>query len=520
MRIPVKRVGLMAVAAILVTAASAASARSRRARGPGAITIGFSVPAVDDYYGVVRDSFVAAAEAQGLSYFEGNGDGAADPTQQIANVDTMLAQGIDVLAIAPPGDAFRPVLDRRQGARREGHLHRPAGARLGRRVHLHRDRQPDRQPAAGRLSRSQLEAGDQVGIMIGIPGIPLLFDRYNNFKTTLEAAGIEVTCRPRRMAASSTRPSTSPATSSWRTPTSTPIYSLCGPTGVAVTQVLQEQGNPALSLTWDVPVQEINDILEGKATAAVAQFPQRLGENAVAYALKVAAGEERPRLCRQRDGDRHHRQCGRVLPRRHDRLLVQARIACAVGRGPGPNQAAEATRWRPPPSSERRASCWVASRALRIGDRRGRVGRARAGPARRGSRVSIATGRGVGIAGEGGTACEGRGHPPVHLGQFDRPAVDVCRDPPLGARLRGPRLRLDLDQRPSAVPSVGRTAASGWLVVPGTVGGLGGLDLDGGTRRGDRACRDRLVGALARASATRRCWPRWRSRSTRSVPDA
>ena len=61
------------------------SVRNPRVAGTGEpITIGFSVPAVDDYYGVVRDSFVAAAEAQGVSYFEGNGDGAADPTQQIA----------------------------------------------------------------------------------------------------------------------------------------------------------------------------------------------------------------------------------------------------------------------------------------------------------------------------------------------------------------------------------------------------------------------------------------------------
>ena len=45
----------------------------------------------------------------------GSSNGAADPTQQIAKIDTMLAQGIDVLAVAPPGDAFKPVLDRAKG---------------------------------------------------------------------------------------------------------------------------------------------------------------------------------------------------------------------------------------------------------------------------------------------------------------------------------------------------------------------------------------------------------------------
>jgi simple sugar transport system substrate-binding protein len=292
MRFPVKRVALLAVAGILA-ACSTGTTASPAASG-AAITVGISVPAVDDYYGVVRDSFVAAAEAQGVNYLEGNGDGAGDPTQQIAKIETMLAQGIDVLAVAPPGDAFIPVLDR---AKNLGvkviFIDQQVPNWEGEATFIATDN-PKGSQQLGDYLVGKLKAGDQVGIMIGIPGIPLLLDRYNNFKNTLEAAGITVTLTSEADGCQLDTAVNVARTFIVANPDLDAIYATCGPTGVAVTQVLQETGNDALSLTWDVPVQQINDIIDGKATAAVAQFPQQLGENAVEYALKVAAGQEVP----------------------------------------------------------------------------------------------------------------------------------------------------------------------------------------------------------------------------------
>lgn len=259
-----------------------------------AITIGFSVPAVDDYYGVVRDSFVAAAEEQGINYLEGNGDGAGDPTQQISKIETMLAQGIDVLAVAPPGDAFVPVLDR--------------AIDLGVKVIFIDQQVPDwnkqsafiatDNPAAsqamGEFLAGKLQAGDQVGIMIGIPGIPLLLDRYENFQKELESKGITVTLSSEADGCQLDTAVNVARNFIVANPDLDAIYSTCGPTGLAVNQVLDEQGNDALSVTFDVPVQEINDILDGKSEAAVAQFPAKLAENAIDIALKVYAGEEVP----------------------------------------------------------------------------------------------------------------------------------------------------------------------------------------------------------------------------------
>jgi ribose transport system substrate-binding protein len=283
--------------AVFATAAIALAGCTTGGGGDGGddeITIGFSVPAVDDYYGVVRDSFVAAAEEHGIAYLEGNGDGAGDPTQQIAKIETMLAQGIDVLAVAPPGDAFIPVLDRAVDLGVEVIFIDQQVPDWGKQTTFIATDNPAASQAMGDYLVSQLEAGDEVGIMIGIPGIPLLLDRYENLQNELEANGITVTLSSEADGCQLDTAVNVARNFIVANPGLDAIYSTCGPTGLAVNQVLDEQGNEALSVTFDVLVQQINDILEGRSDAAVAQFPAKLAENAIAYALKVHAGEEVP----------------------------------------------------------------------------------------------------------------------------------------------------------------------------------------------------------------------------------
>lgn len=290
---------LVTLAALSVTLAGCVTTPEEPApegsSAAASVKIGISLPAVDEYYGVVRDGAVAEAEARGLTLIEGNGDGAGDPTQQIAKIEAMLAQDIDVLAVAPPGETFIPVLDRARD--------------LGVKV-VFIDQQVASWPHAATFIATDNPAGSQllgeylvkrldgqghVGIMIGIPGIPLLLDRYSNFKTELEKAGIKVT-----LSSESDGCQLDTAVSVARNfvvanPDLDAVYSTCGPTGVAVDQVLAERGGETLSVSWDVLVQQINNILEGREEAAVAQFPQQLGRNAVDYAVRAAAGEQLPK---------------------------------------------------------------------------------------------------------------------------------------------------------------------------------------------------------------------------------
>jgi len=282
-------VASLAIGALALTACTAGDEG-----GGDELTIGFSVPAVDDYYGVVRDSFVALAEEQGLDYLEGNGDGASDPTQQIAKIETMLAQGIDVLAVAPPGDAFIPVLDRAVDLGVKVIFIDQQVPDWGKQSTFIATDNPAASQAMGEYLVARLEPGDQVGIMIGIPGIPLLIDRYENLQKELEANGISVVLSSEADGCQLDTAVNVARNFIVANPELDAVYSTCGPTGIAVNQVLHESGSDILSVTFDVVVQEINDILDGKSDAAVAQFPARLAENAITYAQKIFVGEDVP----------------------------------------------------------------------------------------------------------------------------------------------------------------------------------------------------------------------------------
>jgi ribose transport system substrate-binding protein len=74
------------------------------------------------------------------------------------------------------------------------------------------------------------------------------------------------------------------------------VYSICGPTGLAVDKVLSERkgGKKVLSASWDVLVQQVTNIISGTETAAVAQFPVKLGTSAVDTAIELNDGKTFP----------------------------------------------------------------------------------------------------------------------------------------------------------------------------------------------------------------------------------
>lgn len=291
MKFRISIMAALAAVALVLTGCSGSPAGTASAKP---IKIGFSVPAVDDYYGVVRDSFVAAAKAQGLDYVEGNGDNGADPTQQITNIENMLAQGITVLVVATSLPAAVPVLDRAVSLGIKVIFIDQAVPNWNKQATFIATNNPAASKAMGEYLAGKLKSGDEVGIMIGVPGIPLLLDRYENFQKVLEAKGIKVVLTSEADGCQLDSAINVARNFIVANPHLAAIYSTCGPTGLAVNQVLAEQGNHALSVSFDVQVQEINDIISGKADAAVAQFPAKLAKNAIAYALKVAAGKKVP----------------------------------------------------------------------------------------------------------------------------------------------------------------------------------------------------------------------------------
>lgn len=297
-------VGLLA--AIALTSASAlsgcssgsSSSGSSAAKSSGPLKVGFSLPALDEYYSVVQQSAQKEAKAKGVDLLTGDGVSGGSPTVQISKVQDLLTQDISVLLISPQGTGLVPVLNRAvsQGVKVifiDQNI--PTFAKA---VSFIGTDNSAGSAVMGSYLAKALGGKGQVGVMLGVPGTPTSQARSTKLTSILRAAGIKVD--------DSSQPDDcqeSTAVNVVRTflvshPNVDAMFSICGPTGQAVDKVLQQRksGKPVISTSWDVEVQQIKNILAGTENAAIAQFPVKLGTSAVDLAIRADGGAQIPRV--------------------------------------------------------------------------------------------------------------------------------------------------------------------------------------------------------------------------------
>ena len=260
------------------------------------LKVGISLPALDDYYSVVQKGAQQEAQKKGVTLLTGDGNTASDPSQQISKIQDMLAQGVKVLLVSPPSAALIPVLDRAVAAKvkvifvdQELKEWKKASTFIA-------TDNPKGSTQIGQYLAQKLHNKGEVGIMVGVPGAPVALARYQNLQKVLEAAGIKVDLASE--ADGCQLDTAVPIVKNFLTshPNVDAIYSICGPTGLAVDKVLSERhgGKKVLSASWDVLVQQVSNILAGTETAAVAQFPVKLGTTAVDDAVALHSGQKFP----------------------------------------------------------------------------------------------------------------------------------------------------------------------------------------------------------------------------------
>ena len=293
MRNTVKAVWLatMLVVPMLLLSVSAATAQDK-------IKIGFSLPAVDEYYSIVVGAAEASAAANGVELIQGHGVSGGDPTVQISQVQTILAQGVQALVISPQSEALAPILTQAADdgvkiifldqqipgfERAEGFIgtDNPKGSAL-----------------MGEWLAQRLGGQGKVGVLVGSPGIPVSEARINEMERILNENGIEVIRSSQQDLCQIDVAIGIFQNFLTANPDIDAMYTICGPDGQAVNKVLSEMssGTDIISTTWDVPVTFLQDIKSGLAEAAVAQFPVRAAEIGIESAIKVINGESIPAI--------------------------------------------------------------------------------------------------------------------------------------------------------------------------------------------------------------------------------
>jgi simple sugar transport system substrate-binding protein len=149
---------------------------------------------------------------------------------------------------------------------------------------------------AGKYLRTRLKAGDKLGVLAGVPGVPSLDDRVNGMlaglgplKNQLRIVGkLETDC-------DQTKGFSQAQTILTANPDLKAMYSACGPPAVGADQALTNahvSPGSFIMVGYDAQPEEITQIKSGRENGSVAQFPFRIGYLGASTLWKVVNGQK------------------------------------------------------------------------------------------------------------------------------------------------------------------------------------------------------------------------------------
>jgi ABC-type sugar transport system substrate-binding protein len=281
------RIGKLAGLALALTVASPAFAADK-------VKVGFITKFPVDFFFTLENAAKAYAAAHpDVEVITGQGQSATDVEGQIALIESMVTQGVQGLAITPVDPAVAPALDKAVAA--------------GIKVVLVDNDLPDWKgktavvatdnynggKLAGEYLRTVLKAGDKIGVLEGVPGVPALDARVEGMMAGLGDLKLEVVGKggtncTRELGVSVTEDILT------ANPDLKAIYAACGPPATGAIQAIESAkiSHDAIILVgFDALPEEVTEILAGREDASVAQFPAKMGELGVDTVVKAVRGE-------------------------------------------------------------------------------------------------------------------------------------------------------------------------------------------------------------------------------------
>ena len=279
-----------AVVAVTAVGASATSARTHAAIKLGLITK-FPV----DYFFTLQNGAKAWNKShKNVSIMYAQGKAATDDAGEIAAIQNMMAAGVKGIGITPTSPAVIPTLNK--------------AVKAGIKVVLMDNDLPTWKlkssvvatnnlkggALAGKYLATKLKAGDELGILEGVPGVPALDDRVNGMlaglgglKSQLKIVSkLETDC-------DQTKGAQAAQTMLTANPNLAAIYSACGPPALGAIQSIKNAGAKGVILVgFDGSPDEILAIKAGTESASVAQHPAKIGSLGMATLYSAVLGKK------------------------------------------------------------------------------------------------------------------------------------------------------------------------------------------------------------------------------------
>lgn len=220
-------------------------------------------------------------ETPGAKVIFGQGKSATDDAGEIAAIQDMVTAGVKGIAIAPTSPAVVPAL---KAAQKHGVkivlIDNDIPAWKGK-SSVVATNNFNGGVLAGKYLAARLKAGDKLGVLAGVPGVPSLDDRVKGMlsglgamKAKLKIVGkLETDC-------DQTKGFNQAQTILTANPDLKAMYSACGPPAVGADQALTNAHvKPAsfVMVGFDAQPDEVAQIVKGRENASVAQFPLNIG---------------------------------------------------------------------------------------------------------------------------------------------------------------------------------------------------------------------------------------------------
>ncbi|MBV9432166.1 MAG: sugar ABC transporter substrate-binding protein [Hyphomicrobiales bacterium] len=277
-------VGGIALAAEIAGSASAADS----------VKIGFITKFPVPFFATMENAAKAYAAAHpGVEIIFGQGTSATDIEGQIALIESMVARGVQGIAVTPVDPTVAPALDK--------------AVAKGVKVVLMDNNIPDWKgraalattnnynagKIAGEYLKSVLKNGDTMGILEGVPGVPSLDDRVKGMFDGLK--GLEVKIVGKGATDCTEEKGINVAQDILTAnPQLKSIYSACGPPAAGAAQAIKNAklDHHVILVGFDFCCGEAEAMSSGIEDASVAQFPAKMAELGVDALVKSTRGEK------------------------------------------------------------------------------------------------------------------------------------------------------------------------------------------------------------------------------------
>jgi simple sugar transport system substrate-binding protein len=287
---------LAVVAAVLAMPAGARPAKHQATP----IKLGFITKFPVDFYFILVNAAKKWDKATpGASVIYASGKSGTDDAGEIAAIQNMVAQGVKGIAITPTSPAVIPALNKAVAA----------GVKV---VLMDNDLPTWKKKSAvvstnnfkggtlaGKYLATKLKAGNTLGVLQGVPGVPALDDRVKGMLAGLGAlkskikvvSKLETDC-------DQTKGATAAQTMLTANKNLTAIYSACGPPALGAIQSIKNAGikcGGIILVGFDGLTDEVKAVKRGCENATVAQHPDKIGSLGIATLYAAAQGKAVPK---------------------------------------------------------------------------------------------------------------------------------------------------------------------------------------------------------------------------------